>query len=86
MTASEMIEHVAEINPEALTADGFEAAIVGYVERCGFAPVILYDVEKCLQILMDRDGMDEEEAREFMDYNVIGSYSGPGTPMFLNRP
>lgn len=32
---------------------------------------------------MDRDGVDEEEAKEFMAFNVTGSYMGENTPVFL---
>ena len=76
---------VSEFNEEALLADGFDEAFLGMVERYGIsAPVALYDKEKCLQILVDRDGMTYEEAVEFFDFNVIGAWVGEFTPYFLN--
>ena len=45
----------------------------------------IYDYGKCVQILMQRDGMTEEDAEEFMDFNVTGAWVGKGTPVFL-RP
>ena len=71
-----------EANEEALTADGFEQALIGYVERFGQNALALYDYERCIEILMERDGMDREGAEEFFDFNVIGSWVGENTPAF----
>ena len=71
---------------ELMLADGFEAAIVGIAEGCGRSPAVVYDREKCVAILMERDGMDRDEAEEFFDFNVSGAYVGPGTPVFLVKP
>jgi hypothetical protein len=43
---------LAEIDPELLTADGFDMAILGVAARCGMEPVVVYDRAKCLEILM----------------------------------
>lgn len=71
-------------NP-TLKADGFEGAVLGCAWRCGQPPVIVYDYDKCVEILMERDGMDHEEAEEWMSYNVEGAWVGLGTPIFLHR-
>jgi hypothetical protein len=79
-------EWVAERNEEALLADGFEAALIGIVE--GWHPtgerycVALYDYERCVQVLVERDGMDHSEAEEFLEYNTLDAYAGPHTPAF----
>ena len=70
---------------ETLTADGFSEAFIGYIERCGENPVAIYDREKCIAILIKRDRMTEDEAVEFFDFNVEGSWVGRGTPGFLYR-
>ena len=33
---------------------------------------------------MERDGMTAEDAMEFFNYNILGSYNGNGMPAFLN--
>lgn len=80
-------EELAEINEEALCADGFEDAYLGWAEsrwvREGGPAVAVYSRRKCIQILMKRDGMSEEEAVEFFEFNVEGAYVGPNTPIFL---
>lgn len=67
---------------EALLADGFEAALVGYAERFSSGPLALYDRDECIQILIDRDGMTYEEAGEYFCFNVTGSWVGEKTPVF----
>jgi hypothetical protein len=75
---------LSEINPDALLADGFEEAYIGYVHLpTGVGAVAVYSRKGCIEILMTRDGMTDEDAEEFFDFNVCGSYVGPFTPLFL---
>lgn len=72
---------IGDANEEALLADGFEDALIGYVEI--FSKLIaLYDKEKCIEILMVRDNMSYEDAYEYFEFNVTGSFVGEGTPAF----
>jgi len=77
----EFLEYVSELNPEAAYPTDMEEAIIGIVERAGTNPLILLDKEKCLEILI-KDGMDQDSAIEFFDFNVLGSWVGDGTPCF----
>ena len=74
-------EHIADINSEALFADGFDDAIIGY-DAVGFR--VVYDYDKCSDILMKRDSMTEHEAHEFMEFNVVGAFVGDFTPLFIH--
>ncbi|PHQ84143.1 MAG: hypothetical protein COB65_06295 [Thalassobium sp.] len=80
---SELLEWIEEFNPEALLADGFDDAIIGICERFGNDPVVAYDKDKCINILVQRDGMSYEEAVEYFDFNVLGAYVGKGTPVYI---
>lgn len=82
---SALSEWISEYNPKALTADGFEDAIIGIAERCGQPSLVVYDAKKCVEILVKRDGMTYDEAREFFDFNTLGSWVGPNTPLFMWR-
>jgi hypothetical protein len=73
-------EVIAEVNPEAMFADGLDDAIIGY-DAMG---TVVYDYDKCTRIFVERDGMTNEEAFEFMEFNVVGSYVGDFTPVFVN--
>jgi hypothetical protein len=77
-------ERLKEENPKALFADGFDDAIVGIACRATSDPLVAYSRDLCIKVLMDRDGMSEEEANEFFDFNVIGSWVGEGTPVFID--
>jgi len=69
---------------ETLRADGFDEAIMGYAGRCGMNDVLLYSTNKIIQILTKRDGMTDEEAIEFFEYNIKGAYMGEGTPLYYD--
>ena len=74
---------IAEINPEALMCDGFDDAIIGMAERINLGPVVAYSVSKIIDIMIERDGMTYEEALEFYEYNIVGSWMGENTPVFI---
>ena len=78
------IDVVQEWNPEAVTADGFEDCILGVANRFGMEPVVAYDYDKCINVLVQRDGMTYDEAVEFFEFNVTGAWVGNGTPVFVS--
>ena len=92
LSAKKIHEVLVSIDDLILTADGFDEALLGYVE--GWFPsgsdgsgvsqgyVAMYDSAKCIQILIDRDGMDRDEAEEFFSFNVTGAYVGGKSPVF----
>ena len=79
------IDEIIDINPEAMLADGFDEAILGMCVQFGSEPVVAYDFNKCVEIIMERDGMEREEAIDFMNFNVVGAYVGLSTPVFIMR-
>tara|TARA_R110000765_G_C18748556_1_gene587561 strand:+ start:44 stop:301 length:258 start_codon:yes stop_codon:yes gene_type:complete len=79
------IDEIMDINPEAMLADGFDVAILGMCVQFGSEPVVAYDFNKCVEILMERDGMEREEAIDFVNFNVVGAYVGLSTPVFIMR-
>ena len=44
---------------------------------------VVYDAAKVIKVLMSIDEMTEEEAIEFFEFNIIGSYVGEETPLFV---
>ena len=79
------IDEIIDINPEAMLADGFDEAILGMCVQFGSEPVVAYDFNKCVEIVMERDGMEREEAIDFINFNVVGAYVGLSTPVFIMR-
>jgi len=74
-----MIDKIVEWFPEdeVLVADGFDDAIIGIDSN---SMRLIYSVSKCIEILSKE--MDEEEAVEYFDFNVRGSYVGEKTPIW----
>ena len=73
-------------NPEALLADNLDNALIGvYRPRWEETalPVAVYSVCKIIDEFV-KDGMDEEEALEFYDYNIVGAYMGEFTPIYID--
>lgn len=60
----------------------YEDAIIGWDENSGR---IIYDYEKMVECLMNEDGMEYEEAAEFIDYNTVRAcpYMGERAPIIL---
>ena len=69
---------------ECWVAEGLDDALMGYGEQ-GQHTVAVYDYDKCIEIFMTRDGMDQETAHEHMSYNVAGTSLAEKTPVFLER-
>ena len=76
-------EHLMEIlaEEECLTADGFDAALVGCTY--GANVVAVYDINKMIEILIE-EGMEYDDAVEHLDYNIVGAYVGEKTPQYIN--
>ena len=68
---------------ELLMADGFEEALIGICEGFGGTISVAYDRDKCIDILVARDGMEYEEAVEYFEVNVIGAWVGEHTPVYI---
>ena len=67
---------------DMMIADGFDEAIIGYCyDMVASEDRVIYSFNKCVDILK-RD-MNEEEAIEYMEFNVIGAYMGKKTPLFM---
>jgi len=79
------LDDLRELNPEALLADGLEAALIGYTVNTHHAHVAVYDIDKCIDVLVERDGMTPEEADEYLSFNTICAYVGENGPLYIKR-
>ena len=68
-----------------LLADGFEKALLGIGERAGQPTIAVYDFDRCVAVLCQRDNMSLDEAVDFMYFNVVGSWMGDETPIFVRQ-
>jgi hypothetical protein len=66
---------------KVMMATGLEDAFIGIGRQFSNSPFAIYDREKCIDILMK--DMSNEEAEEYFEYNVQGSWVGESTPVFV---
>ena len=76
-------EKLAHANPDALLLDGFEDALVGVGYQPCSSAIALYSYSKCVDVLVTRDGMDKEDAIEYIEFNVRGAYVGENGPILI---
>lgn len=69
-----------------LKIDGHDDAVIGPAFIWGNGErisVLVYDAELIRDMLMKRDGMEADEAREYIEFNIEGAYMGPDTPILV---
>jgi hypothetical protein len=78
----DMLEIIIENyeDEEILKADGFDNAVIGIDTN---SMRLIYSVQKCIEVLRE-EGMDEIDAVEYFEYNVLGAYVGEKTPIWCN--
>jgi hypothetical protein len=69
MNPEEIKAYLEDANPDALLADGLDAALIGVVRKPCQGEVALYH--------------DYTGAVEYFEFNVVGAYVGVNTPVFL---
>lgn len=82
--AEEKRAQLQEAVEECVLFDGYEDALVGICHRFGRDPIAIYDLDICLETLMD-EGTDYEMASDHFWTNTMGTWAGDGTPAFLKR-
>jgi hypothetical protein len=68
---------------DLLQADGLQDAIIGVGVRCGKPDILVYDVQKVIDVLTRRDGMSHEDAWDFFHFNIEGAWHGECTPIWM---
>lgn len=75
------LEEIRQDYPESILWDGFDADIIGFDIS---AEKVVYNYDKMVNTLIERDKMSEEEAMEYIDYNILGAYVGEKTPIIIH--
>lgn len=65
---------------DILKIDGFDNAIIGVQE--GIQPRLVYDLWKIVDVL--KEDMSEEDALDYIAYNITGAYVGESTPVIVD--
>jgi hypothetical protein len=77
------LDEIMELFPdeEFIIADGLDSAIIGLDP---YKMVLIYSIDRVLEIFVERDGMTPDDAIEFFDFNVAGAYVGERTPIWFD--
>jgi hypothetical protein len=80
MKIEEFLEYVAETYPNAIILDGLNDGIVG-IDIDGH---VVYSYDKCVDCMI-KQGMTDEDAMEWVDYNTIRAipYMGENRPIMM---
>jgi len=78
-----IIDELRAANQDALLADGLDEALIGYTINTHSRHVAVYSAQKCVEVLMRRDGMPHDEADEFLEHNTYCAYVGPDGPLYV---
>lgn len=82
-TREQISDYFEEMDESVLLMDGFEDAFIGYSQRINDPILAVYSYDKMVDVLMSRDGMDYDEATEYIDFNCVGAYVGEQTPIIV---
>lgn len=76
------LAHILEFYPDEqfLKADGLDGAVLGVDVN---SMRLVYSEERIIEILQERDGMTQEEALEFYEFNIKTAYVGELTPIYI---
>ena len=83
MNREQIDRHLKNIGESALLMDGFDEACIGFSQRINEPILAVYSYLKMVDTLIERDGMDYEEATEYIDYNCLGAWIGEQTPIIV---
>lgn len=83
------VDHLDEVNPDALFANGLEAACIGHAEiwndlgqRVSLA---VYSKQKVIGHLVENENILFSDAEEYAEFNIYNAYMGPNTPIFVDE-
>ena len=83
MDHNDYLELVQKYNTEALYPTDMPTAIIGIATNSKGRVCLVLDSQKCCSLL-EKQGMSEEEALEFFEFNTAGAYMGESTPIFID--
>ena len=84
MTLEEIMGILEDAGVDAMALEPreeYDSCIAGIGWRTASDPVLIYDRAKILEFLQTE--MTEEDAIEHYEFNIVGSWVGDGTPIFV---
>ena len=79
----ELPDELTILGAEGGEADEFMECAIGAICGGGIADRVCYDMEKVIQVLMQRNDWDYEEAREYFLFNILDGAGGDSAPVYM---
>ena len=79
----ELIAMYGEEAETMMLVNGMDRAFVGVAIHFCEKIRAVYDIDKIIEILQEK-GMSNDDAEEYFDYYIAGSYVGDQTPIFMH--
>lgn len=67
-----------------LDPEYFDEAIIGVAQNAQGMVAVAYSEPKIIELLIRHDKMDPDEAVEWFQFNILGSYLGENTPLYID--
>lgn len=83
LTDKKLKKFLALIDEEIVIADGLSYAFIGLTRNNGHI-VCVYSTHLIVAELMKNDLMSQEDAEEYIQFNICDAYVGERTPLFLD--
>ena len=74
-----IIEKLILDNPNAVLWDDLNDAVIGISDNL----CAVYDIDKIVECLQANEALSEEDAYEWLGYNILGVYVGEFTPIHI---
>ena len=78
---NELAEHFGD---DLMFATNFDNAIIGVSMGISCGTKVGYDAEEMARTLVISEGMTEQEAWEYLEFNTFNAYIGDNTPIFVS--
>ena len=78
---NELAEHFGD---DLMFGTNFDNAIIGVSMGISCGTKVVYDAEEMARTLVISEGMTEQEAWEYLEFNTFNAYIGDNTPIFVS--
>lgn len=79
---SQKVDNLFKIDSKIITYHGLDSAIIDYCDIYN-KTIAIYDKDKVIKILMDKNNWPKDDSEDFYEYNIIDTYAGELTPGFI---
>jgi len=77
-------ELAEQFGSDLMFAVNFDNSIIGVSMGISCGTKVVYDAEEMARTLVISEGMTEQEAWEYLEFNTFNAYIGDNTPIFVS--